>query len=119
MKALNTYSCWIHRTVTSERHFAPSHPGFRFSGLQLQWLPNCKLLVVLWSGNENELYQLQVHIFSVIHLVHLFITKVWGYIATTIRGLSKQCISVQNSVKLCIFFIEKLTSVMYLLPYLG
>ena len=38
---------------------------------------NCRLLVVLWSGNDNELYQLQVHIFSVIHLVHLFITKVW------------------------------------------
>jgi hypothetical protein len=50
----------------------------------------------LWSGNGNELYQLPVHIFSVIHLVHLFITKVWGYFATTISGLSKWNIMEQN-----------------------
>jgi hypothetical protein len=55
-----------------------------------------ELLVVLWSGNDNELYQLQVHIFSVIHFVHLFITKVWGYFATTIRGLSKPNKTEQN-----------------------
>jgi hypothetical protein len=28
---------------------------------------NCKLLIVLWSGNDNELCQLQVHICSFIH----------------------------------------------------
>jgi hypothetical protein len=28
---------------------------------------DCKLLAVLWSGNDNELCQLQVHICSVIH----------------------------------------------------
>jgi hypothetical protein len=94
MKALNYLNCLIQRTVTSERHFAPSHPVSGYPGGSPDGYR--ELLVVLWSGNDNELYQLQVHIFSVIHVVHLFITKVWGEKDMAIRGLSKLNIIEQN-----------------------
>jgi hypothetical protein len=72
---------------------------------------DCRLLLVLWSDNGNEHCQLQVHFFSVIHLVHLFITKVGGNIVAAIRGLSKWNIMEQNGTKWNILGAKKLTIV--------
>ena len=75
MKALNTSvvgSIVLLQVKDISRHRI-LFPVFRVA---VAMVTNCRLLVVLWSGNDNELYQLHVHIFSVIHLVHLFITKI-------------------------------------------
>ena len=53
------YSCWIHCTLIQEEvALRPSHPGFRLTGWQMQWIVDCNLLVDLWSENDNELCQL-------------------------------------------------------------
>ena len=44
-------------------------------------------------------------------IVRIDRSKIRWQNGVSIRGLSKQCISVQNSAKLCICFIEKLTVV--------
>ena len=80
---------------------------------------DCRLLLDLWSDNGNEHSQLQVLIFSVIHLVHLFITKVGGNNITAIRGLSKLNILEQNCTKSYIFCLKKLTAVRLFYPKTG
>ena len=53
---------------------APSHPGFRFAGWQLQW---CRLQAAscFWKRERKRTLSIAVPICSIKHVVHLFETK--------------------------------------------
>jgi hypothetical protein len=54
--------------ITSENRIAFIASWFPVYRLADAMISDCKLLVILWSKNHNELHQLQVPICSVMHV---------------------------------------------------